>query len=144
MAFSLSSLALVTEGLACNFWYQAQLVGYFDSHSYSLKVSKQHATHTNHATHLLKPFPHYHRTKPIPRHKRQIRIRALLPNQPLATALLEMRVQHTRHAPDLIPVPVQHGLEVFLRVVEDEPGALAEVGAFLDVSKVCDTGLRSR
>ena len=40
-----------------------------------------------------------------------------------------MRVKHAGHAPDLIAVPVQHGFEIFLRVVEDEPGALAEVGS---------------
>jgi hypothetical protein len=33
IAFSLSSLAFLTAGLSCILWYQAQLVGYFDSHS---------------------------------------------------------------------------------------------------------------
>jgi hypothetical protein len=32
-AFSLSSLAFLTAGLACILWYHAQLVGYLDSHS---------------------------------------------------------------------------------------------------------------
>ena len=46
-----------------------------------------------------------------------------------------MRIDHARHAPDLIPVPIQDRLEVLLRVVEDEPGALAEVRTFfLDIS----------
>ena len=33
IAFSLSSLAFLTAGLASILWYQAQLVGYLDSHS---------------------------------------------------------------------------------------------------------------
>ena len=94
-------------------------------------------------THLLKPISHNRRTEPIPRHKRQIRIRTLVPHQPLPSTLLQMRIDHTRHAPDLIAVSVQDGFEVLLRVVEDEPGALAEVRTFLDVSKVCETRVLS-
>ena len=33
IAFSLSSFAFLTAGLPCILWYQAQLVGYLDSHS---------------------------------------------------------------------------------------------------------------
>lgn len=40
IAFCLSSLALVTEGLAWSFWYHAQLTGYLDSHSYARAISK--------------------------------------------------------------------------------------------------------
>jgi hypothetical protein len=44
-----------------------------------------------------------------------------------------MRVDNAGDAPDLGAVAVEHGGEVFFWVVEDEPGALAEVGALMRV-----------
>lgn len=78
---------------------------------------------------LFKAIAHNHRAKPIPRHKRQISISALIPHQPLATSLLQVGIENTRDAPDLAAIPVQDGREVLLWVVEDEPSSLAKVRA---------------
>lgn len=80
-------------------------------------------------THLLKPIAHNRRAKPEPRHERQIGISALIANQPLASGLLQMRLDHAHDAPNLVSVTVQHGGQVLLRVVESEPSPLAEIGS---------------
>jgi hypothetical protein len=79
-------------------------------------------------THLVESLAHDRRAQPVPRHKRQIRIRALVPHQPLTPTLLQLRFNHARNSPDLSPVPVEDRLRLLLSV-EREPSPLAEVRA---------------
>jgi hypothetical protein len=64
----------------------------------------------------------------MPSHERQVRIRALIPDQIPRPLLLEMRIQHPNHALHLIDVALHSGGDLF-GVVALEPHALAVVGA---------------
>lgn len=77
---------------------------------------------------LLPSFTHNPRQQPKPRHPSQIRITRLLTHKPLALGLLEMVVHNANNPLDLVRVPIQHTRQVLFGVVQDEPGALAEVG----------------
>ena len=66
---------------------------------------------------------------PIPRDKRQICVRDLVPRQIFRTLLLQVPINDARNALDLVGVAVDGGLDVLLWVEEGEPGFLAKVGA---------------
>lgn len=68
------------------------------------------------------------RQQPMPRHESQIRIGALVADEILAAGFLEVCVNHAEDTMDLVTVALEAGVD-FVLVVEDEPGALAEVGA---------------
>lgn len=79
-------------------------------------------------THLIESLAHDRRTQPVPWHEAQIRIRALIPNQPLATTLLQLRLDHASNPPNLSAIPVENRLRLLFSV-EREPSPLAEVRA---------------
>jgi hypothetical protein len=64
----------------------------------------------------------------MPRHERQVRVSALIPDQIPGPLLLEMRIQHPDHPLHLLDVAVHSGGNL-LGVVSLEPDALAVVGA---------------
>ena len=66
----------------------------------------------------------------MPRHERQIRVRALVADEVRLAGFLEMAVDHAEDSTDLVAVAIQAGCQVLLRVVEDEPGSLPEVGSW--------------
>ena len=66
----------------------------------------------------------------MPRHERQIRVRALVADEVRLAGFLEMAVDHAEDATDFVAVAIQAGCQVLLRMVEDEPGSLAEVGSW--------------
>lgn len=65
----------------------------------------------------------------MPRHKSQIRIGALVTDEVLAAGLLQVRIDHADDTTDLVAVTLEAGVNLLL-MIEYEPGALAEVGAY--------------
>ena len=63
--------------------------------------------------------------EPMPRHERQVREGDFVAAEVRALVLLQVRVDDADDAADLVAVALEAGGEIFLGVVEDEPGALA-------------------
>lgn len=64
----------------------------------------------------------------MPGHEGQIGVRALVADEVRCTLLLQVGVDDAEDAADLVAVTLFAGVDGF-GVVEDEPGALAEVGS---------------
>lgn len=67
--------------------------------------------------------------QPVPRHEAQIRIADAVATEVGLLRLRQVGVDNAEDAADLITVAVQAAREVLFGVVEEEPGALTEVGA---------------
>lgn len=67
--------------------------------------------------------------QPVPWHEAQIRIADAVAAQVGLLGLRQVVVDDAEDAADLIAVAIEAASQVLLGVVEDEPGALAEVGA---------------
>lgn len=68
--------------------------------------------------------------QPVPWLESQVCVGALITHQILPARLLQMAINHTQYSADLIAVALKAGVDV-LRMVENEPGTLAEVRAFI-------------